>query len=1184
MAANLLSKHLGRLMIAWIAVSGLTAAEHDGVVRSGGLPVPGATVTAIQGDKKIVTTTDDQGAYSFPELADGIWTIEVEMMGFAKLTREVGIEPDAPLAEWDLKLLPPGANLTPTPPIAPVAPAPVTPAPATTAPAATATTATATAPETKTPSTGPQGQPTAGASATAKAAPAAKGKARNNQTPARGTQAANGDRPSLAQAMAAYQRVDVNAAEGGMAPGMENGMGNELASADLNQSANDSLLVNGSVSSGLNTPQQNDWFGGPGGMGMGGPGMMGMGGPGGMMGGDVPGGAAGAGGPGGGPGGGGRGMGGPGGGGRGGGGGFAGGFGGRGGFGGGRGGRGGPGGGRGGLASFGNARRNRQMQYTGNAAFTLNNSVWDAQTYSLNGQQVPKPAYAASSGSVMFGGPLKIPKLLKGNNGMFTINYQMRRSRNGTTQIGTMPTALERSGDFSQAYAQGPVTIYDPLSGAPFPNNLIPANRINPAALGLVNYYPLPNAPGYTRNYSAPITTVANSDNINARLMSISITKKDRLSGGLGYMGSNSTTPNLFAFVDTGTTRSINTNAAWLHTFNTHVISNLRYTFSRSRSLMTPFFSDKENVEAALGITGASTDPINWGPPNLSFTSGINGLSDGAATLSRNQTSAVGESVIFVHNTHNFTFGADFRRQQINPLSDANARGAFTFTGQTTSQIVNGVAAAGTGFDFADFLLGQPDTSSLQYGNPDKYFRTNWYDVYMTDDWRISTKLSLNIGARWDYTPPMTELYNRIVNLDIAPGFTAIAPVLPGQTGTLTGTSYPLSLINPDKRNFSPRIGFAWRPFPKHSTVVRGGYGIYYNTSVYGTIANNLAAQPPFAETLSVASSAANPLTLQNGFVFPLNAITNTRAIDPNYRVGYAQIWQLSLQNDLGHALVGTITLRRTKGTRLDQQYLPDSRPPGSTVAATGPAGYIYEQSNGDSSMNAIDLQLQRRFRSGISANAIYSFSKSIDDASTQGGAVEAQNWQLLTAERGLSPFDARHTLTAMWQYSTAVGTSGGTLVNGFKGALLKDWTFQNSITLHTGNPLNVISGGNRATTTGTGITGSVRADATGLPLFPATPGDGFNLDAFSAPAAGMWGDAGRDTIPGPIVVSLNASLGRVFRIGERRSIDLRYDVTNALNHVTITSWGTTINNSTFGLPTNAAAMRSMTANLRFRF
>jgi hypothetical protein len=1157
-------------MAACIAVTGLMASEYHGIVKSGGLPIPGATVTATQGDKKMVTTTDDQGAYSFPELADGTWTIEIEMLGFAKLSREVGIESDAPIAEWGLKFLPRGAILASTP-AAPAAPAPSTPAP--TAPAASVA-----APETKAP-----GAPVA-ANATRNPAPPARAQSRNNQTPARGT--ANGGRPSLAEAMAGYQRVDVNASEGGAAAGAEGGMSNDLASADLNQSAADSLLVNGSVSRGLDMPQQNDW-GGPGGMGgalgPGGPGMMGMGGPGGVPsgpGGDNPGGAPGAGGPGGG-----RGMGGPGGGGPGGGGGFAGGFGGRGGFGGGgRGGRGGPGGGRSGVASFGNGRRSRQMQYNGNASFTLDNSVWDAQTYSLNGQQVEKPAYANSSASLMFGGPLKIPKLLSGNNGMFTINYQLRRSRNGTTQIATMPTALERSGDFSQAFTQAPVTIYDPLNGQPFPGNVIPANRINAAALGLAKYFPLPNAPGFTRNYSAPIVSLNNSDNINARLMNIAVTKKDRLSGGMGYQGSNSTTPNLFGFIDTRTSRSINANIAWTHNLNTHLISNLRYTFSRSRSLASPFFSYKENVEGELGITGASTAPLNWGPPNLSFTSGINGLSDGGASLSRNQTSTVGESLIFVHNQHNFTFGGDFRRQQINPLSDANARGAFTFTGQATSQMVNGVAAAGTGFDFADFLLGQPDTTSLQYGNPDKYFRANWYDVYMTDDWRISAKLSLNVGIRWDYTTPITELYNRIVNLDIASGFTAIAPVLPGQTGPLTGTSYSTSLVNPDRRNIAPRIGFAWRPFPKKSTVIRGGYGIYYNTSVYGAIANNMAAQPPFAQTLSVASSPASPLTLQNGFVFPPNTITNTRAIDPNYRIGYPQIWLLSIQNDLGHALVGTITLRRTKGTRLDQQFLPNSLPPGSRVIATGPAGYIYEQSNGNSSMNAADFQLQRRFRSGISANVTYSFSKAIDDAGTQGGAIVAQNWQVLTAERGLSSFDARHTLNAQWQYSTGVGTRGGTLVNGFKGALLKDWTFQNSITLRTGSPLTATAGGNRATTTGTGITGSVRADATGLPLYPVTPGDGFNLNAFAAPAAGLWGDAGRTTIPGPTVFSLNGSLSRVFRLGERRSIDLRFDVTNALNHVTITSWGTTLNNSTFGLPTNAAAMRRMTANIRFRF
>ncbi len=173
---------------------------------------------------------------------------------------------------------------------------------------------------------------------------------------------------------------------------------------------------------------------------------------------------------------------------------FAGGFGGRGGGGpgGGRGGRGGgPGAGRGGpmgragVASFGNGRRDRRMQYNGNASFTLDNSALDARSYSINGQDTAKPAYAKGRGSFMLGGPLKIPKLLDGQKGTFTINYQLARMRNGITNTQTMPTLLERTGDFSQSIgAQGPVTIFDPLTGSPFPGNVIPTNRINPASLG----------------------------------------------------------------------------------------------------------------------------------------------------------------------------------------------------------------------------------------------------------------------------------------------------------------------------------------------------------------------------------------------------------------------------------------------------------------------------------------------------------------------------------------------------------------------------------------------------------------------------------------------------------------------------------------------------------------------------
>jgi hypothetical protein len=728
------------------------------------------------------------------------------------------------------------------------------------------------------------------------------------------------------------------------------------------------------------------------------------------------------------------------------------------------------------------------------------------------------------------------------------------------------------------------VTIYDPATGAPFPGNRIPASRISASATGLLKYFPEPNLPFAARNYQTSWSGVSNSHSFNSRVFNVKLSAKDRLNGGIGYQGSNTVTPNLFQFVDTGAGRGINATLGWSRNISARLINNVQYTFSRNRQLSAPYFANRQNVAAELSIAGTSQQPMNWGPPNLNFVN-YAGLSDGNYALNRNQTSSLRESLMWIHGSHRYSFGGEYRRQQLNPLADTNGRGAYSFNGYATSLLVNGVAQNGTGHDLADFLLGTPTSASIRYGNADKYFRGSGYGVFFNDDWRIRPELSVVFGLRRDYAAPLTELYGRLVNLDVAPGFAAIAPVLSRETALYSRT-LPSALIHPDRNNASPRFGFAWRPRQNGSMVVRGGYGLYYNTSVYNVIAGNMAQQPPFARSLSATNSPATPLTIENGFLLASGqALASTYAIDPNYRIGYAQTWTVSIQHDLPLGLFGTIGYLGTKGTRLDQQFIPNSVAPGAPESLL-PHGFIYETSNGNSTYHAAQFQLNRRFRSGISAHAAYQFSKSIDNAGTggrgQGGTPVAQNWQDLSAERALSSFDARHNLSVDFQYSTGMGRAGGTLLHGWKGRLAQDWTVSGNITARSGNPFTAIAGGNRSQVAGTAVGNTVRANATGLAV--DQPGMLFNTTAFAAPAAGQWGTAGRNTIPGPTTFFLNASLGRVFRFGERRNLDLQMQAENLLNHVTITNWGTVVGANNYGLATGAAQMRRVTANLRFRF
>jgi hypothetical protein len=524
---------------------------------------------------------------------------------------------------------------------------------------------------------------------------------------------------------------------------------------------------------------------------------------------------------------------------------------------------------------------------------------------------------------------------------------------------------------------------------------------------------------------------------------------------------------------------------------------------------------------------------------------------------------------------HNLAIGGDVRRHHVDILSQQDPRGTFAFTGTAT------------GSDLGDFLLGIPSTSSIAFGNADKYLRSSSYAAYVSDDWRVAPSLTVNAGIRWEYEAPMRERFGRLVNLDVASGFAAVRPVVASDPfGPLSGQELPASLLLPDRRGFQPRIGISWRPVPGSSLVIRGGYGIYRNTSVYQSIATQLAQQPPLSTTLSVENTADNPLTMANGFTAPQGIATNTFAVDPEFRVGYAHNWQVSMQRDLPGSLTVNATYLGTAGRHLMQQFLPNTVPVGAaSFCPECPRGFVYLASNGRSSKHAGQFQLRRRLRSGFTATVQYTLSKALDNAAAFSGATLnsasiAQDWLNLEAERSPSSFDQRHLVTALVEYTTGVGVAGGALVGGLKGSLLRGWTFTGQLTAGSGLPLTPVY---LTQLQGTGVTGTVRADLAGMSDDPPA-GYYLNPSDYAPPTPGRWGTAGRNSVVGPSRFLLNAGIARTFPWGDRISLDWRVDATNVLNHVTYGSVNTIVGSPQFGLPNKANPMRKLQTTIRLRF
>jgi hypothetical protein len=881
----------------------------------------------------------------------------------------------------------------------------------------------------------------------------------------------------------------------------------------------------------------------------------------------------------------------------------------------------------GGRGGFGLGRGGRGFGATaprGNLSYALSDSAFDAAPYAICATPpctVAKPQFMQNQFTATLGGPFVIPHIVKNTNSNYTVSYNGSRSENPAEFFSTVPTLAERAGDFSQstihngANAGNFVQIFHPVTHVPFNNNVIPPGMQNSAALGLLKFIPAPNLPGSLQNFQYVTAATTNSNALNLRFNHTFAPPQQaqggRNGGGRGGFGgfgprgggrggrrgsnmnfalnvlsSDSVVSNPFPAVGGSNTRSgIQATFGYIRPLgSTNTTFNIQY--NRNRTTATNLYAFQQNIAGLLGIAGVSQNPFDWGLPNLSFTN-FTGLNDTRAAMRRDQTLQFSEGTFYSHSRHNLRWGGDFRLTQSEIHSTQNSRGSFTFSGARTAAVdQSGSPIQGTGYDFADFLLGLPQQTTLQYGSLTYNFSGNSWDAFIQDDWRLRGNLTLQYGVRYDYASPYVERNNQLVNLDFAPGFTAVVPVQPGQAGPFHGV-FPRSLVKPDRNNFSPRLGLAWRVTNK--TVLRAGYGVNYNGSAYSTIAAQLANQPPFSTTATNIYSPSLPLSLQNGFP-PVNtaAVTNTYGIDPNYRVGYAQIWNLDIQRELGKGLVLNVDYTGTKGTRLDIIEAPNRTSTGLRLSDVQP--FNWEASEGNSILHSAAIRLNRRLGRGLSFGGTYQFSKSIDDASSVSGAggqgVVAQNAFDLSAERGPSSFDIRHRVGINYNFELPFGTNKAFLAKeSIYKTLFGDWLLNGGWTINSGSPLTVHVLGSY-TDVNRGSNGSLRADATGLPVALDHPSiaEWFNTAAFAVPAPGQFGNVGRNTVRGPGQIIGNLNLNKTFMFSDGRSIDVRAQSTNFLNTPQFRGVDTNVNSPTFGKVTSAGQMRTIQFFIRYNF
>jgi hypothetical protein len=795
------------------------------------------------------------------------------------------------------------------------------------------------------------------------------------------------------------------------------------------------------------------------------------------------------------------------------------------------------------------------------------NSALDARNYFAN-PQFEKPPFRLNQFGGSLGGPIVRNRMF------FFADYEAYREVFGDTQLVSVPTAAMRSGNFSGVTANG---IYDPLTTRPnpsgsgtirdrFPNDTIPSNRWDPIGARMVNLYPLPQTTGLFNNYVANPKKYSRMHRADGRI-DWQASSNDTVFGRYSIDDGNLRIPDTFnediggspgSFGGNQGVRGQNLVGSWTRVLTASTILDLRYGFTKFDSALIP--TELTNPLWAT-IPGRQTDdPYQPSAPIIDPADRA-GLGNARSTpLIRNQTmnEFIG-NINMLRGTHSFKFGVDIRLRKTGETASPPGESAFGRWNFGPDWTRNTASPGGTGDTIASMLLGLPtvvrrDVFTAVTGT----LRTNEYNFYIRDEWRVARTLTVNLGLHYEINTPFVEENDVWANFDPVTG----RQLLAGQDGVGRTAG-----IDTDYGAIGPRVGFAWTPESK--TVLRGGFGIFYEPQ--GNYATNIRQfrQPPFGFQVNVPINVNDRPTIYLADGFP--PVTTTpdlytgppiytlRGVTPDFKNGQLMQFNFSVQREISNDTVVTVGYVGSLGRHLTWAR-PLNQPdpgPGNLNARRpyinilpGVSGIAWQETSGTSAYNSLQTSFEKRYSRGLYLLANWTWAHGMDNTGGDGGANGPipQDPRNRDADWASSNSDIRHRVNIAGTYELPWGP-GRALWNdqNVLTYILGNWDVSGIMVFQTGLPFTVTAPGSP---TNTGAGG--RADViSGVDQYPEnkTINLWFNPAAFRTPTPFNWGNVARNSLRGPSTINFDLTAAKKFPMGEERELGFRAEFFNAFNH-----------------------------------